>query len=105
MEFSGQNPVVFPPPRHLANHRATEEDGRMSSWETLDRYLILSSDAHAGAPMAAYKDYLDPLWHDDFDAWLAGVVNPWVDIHDTRNYVSADRIVAMDAEGVTGEVL
>ena len=31
----------------------------MTSWETLDRYLILSSDAHAGAPMAAYKAYLE----------------------------------------------
>src|SRR6185437_14382707 len=39
------------------------------------------------------------------DAWLAGVVNPWVDIRDTRNFNSGDRIVAMDAEGVTGEVL
>ncbi len=77
----------------------------MSSWESADRYLILSSDAHAGAPMAGYKAYLDPAWHADFDAWLAGVRNPWVDINDTRNFNSHDRIVAMDAEGVTGEVL
>src|ERR1700753_990129 len=77
----------------------------MSTWETLDRYLILSSDAHAGAPMAAYKGYLEPRWHADFDAWLAAVVNPWVDISDTRNYDSADRLVAMDGEGVCGEVL
>ncbi len=77
----------------------------MKSWETADRYLILSSDAHAGAPMAGYKAYLDAPWHEDFDRWLAGVVNPWVDISDTRNFDSADRIVAMDAEGVTGEVL
>jgi predicted TIM-barrel fold metal-dependent hydrolase len=77
----------------------------MTSWETLDRYLILSSDAHAGAPMAAYKAYLEPVWHEEFDAWLSGVVNPWVDVNDTRNWNSADRLVAMDAEGVAGEVL
>jgi predicted TIM-barrel fold metal-dependent hydrolase len=77
----------------------------MSQWNEIDRYMILSSDAHAGAPMAAYKDYLEPSWHDDFDAWLSAVVNPWVDVNDTRNWDTADRLVAMDAEGVTGEVL
>lgn len=77
----------------------------MRRWDSIDRYMILSSDAHAGAPMAAYKDYLAPAWHDEFDAWLAAVVNPWVDVNDTRNWHSADRIEAMDAEGITGEIL
>jgi predicted TIM-barrel fold metal-dependent hydrolase len=77
----------------------------MTTWDALDRYLVLSSDAHAGAPMAGYKRYLDRYLHDEFDAWLAAVVNPWVDIHDTTNFDSADRIVAMDAQGVCGEVL
>jgi hypothetical protein len=31
----------------------------MTDWKSLDRYLILSSDAHAGAPMADYKRFLD----------------------------------------------
>ena len=77
----------------------------MTAWDALDRYLILSSDAHAGAPMAAYKTYLDTPFHDDFDRWLAAVVNPWVDINDTTNFDSADRLAAMDAQGVCGEVL
>jgi predicted TIM-barrel fold metal-dependent hydrolase len=76
-----------------------------SRWDGIDRYMILSSDAHAGAPMAAYKDYLPARWHDEFDAWLAAVVNPWVDVNDTRNWRSANRVEAMDAEGVTGEIL
>ncbi len=57
--------------------------------DTIDRYMILSSDAHAGAPLAAYKEYLDPRWHDDFDPWLAAVVNPWFDVRDDRNWDSA----------------
>jgi predicted TIM-barrel fold metal-dependent hydrolase len=77
----------------------------MRRWDTIDRYMILSSDAHAGAPMAAYKDFLASEWHDEFDAWLAAVVNPWVDVNDTRNWHSADRVAAMDAEGITGEIL
>jgi predicted TIM-barrel fold metal-dependent hydrolase len=74
-------------------------------WDELDRYLIVSSDAHAGAPMAEYKRYLDARFHDDFDRWLAAVVNPWTDIGDTTNFDSDDRLAAMDAQGVCGEVL
>lgn len=70
-----------------------------------ERYLILSSDAHAGAPMARYKDHLVPRLHDEFDAWLAAVVNPWVDIHDVTNFDTDARLAAMDAQGVCGEVL
>ena len=55
--------------------------------------------------MADYKDYLPSRWHDEFDAWLAAVVNPWHDIHDRRNFDSDVRLAAMDAEGVTGEIL
>jgi predicted TIM-barrel fold metal-dependent hydrolase len=77
----------------------------MSEWNTIDRYMILSSDAHAGALTADYQAYLAPRWHDEFDEWLATVVNPWVDTSDTRNWNSDDRLAGMDAEGVTGEVL
>lgn len=77
----------------------------MARWDELDRYLILSSDAHAGAPMARYRDYLPARFHDDFDVWLAGVVNPWTDVDDTTNWHSDDRLAAMDAQGICGEVL
>jgi predicted TIM-barrel fold metal-dependent hydrolase len=74
-------------------------------WDTIDRYMILSSDAHAGAPLAGYKPYLEREWHDEFDRWLAAVVNPWHDVNDIRNWDSDARTAAMDEQGVTGEVI
>ena len=77
----------------------------MTKWDALDRYLILSSDAHAGAAMADYKAFLDPHWHDEFDAWLVGVVMPWVDVRDTSNWDSDVRLTQMDADGVSAEII
>src|SRR5579862_4496210 len=71
----------------------------------LDRYVIISSDAHAGAPMAGYKPYLPSRWHDEFDTWLAGVVMPWVDVTDTSNWDNDVRTAAMDADGVSAEII
>ena len=34
----------------------------------MDRYLMISSDGHAGPPAALYRDYLDPRYHAQFDA-------------------------------------
>jgi predicted TIM-barrel fold metal-dependent hydrolase len=70
-----------------------------------DRYVIVSSDAHAGAPLRGYRDYLDPAWRNDFDEWVAAVVNPWHDVNDARNWDSDARLAAMDAEGISAEVL
>src|ERR1700722_10628434 len=77
----------------------------MSDWKSLDRYMILSSDAHAGALSVDYRDYLPSQWHTEFDSWLAAVVNPWGDTNDTRNWRSTDRLPSIESEGVTGEVL
>jgi len=73
--------------------------------DEIDRYMLLSSDAHAGAPMADYKHYLPREWHDEFDTWLSGVTNPWTDVTDRRNFDSDVRVADMDVEGVTGEVI
>lgn len=35
------------------------------------RYLIISSDCHAGLPNAEYRDWLDPEHLPAFDAYLA----------------------------------
>ena len=35
------------------------------------RYLVISSDTHAGPPAERYRDYLDPKYHAAFDADLA----------------------------------
>jgi predicted TIM-barrel fold metal-dependent hydrolase len=36
----------------------------------MDRYLIFSTDGHAGLPMERYKDYLESRYHSAFDAAL-----------------------------------
>ena len=30
-----------------------------------DRYIVISSDAHAGADLRDYKPYLPSKWHDE----------------------------------------
>ena len=70
-----------------------------------DRYVLVTSDAHAGAAMADYKPYLPARWHEEFDSWLASVVMPWVDVHDTSNWDSDVRLALMDADGVSGEII
>ena len=34
------------------------------SWDSIDRYVVISSDTHAGAELHEYRDYLDPEWHE-----------------------------------------
>ena len=36
----------------------------------MDRYLVISSDCHAGLPPEQYRDYLDPQYRDAFDLAL-----------------------------------
>ena len=36
----------------------------------MDRYLVVSSDGHAGLPPEQYRDYLDPQYRDAFDVAL-----------------------------------
>jgi len=33
-----------------------------------ERYVVISADGHAGAPLLSYKAYLEKRWHEDFDA-------------------------------------
>jgi hypothetical protein len=33
----------------------------------MNRYLVISSDTHAGPPSEAYRDYVDPQHPDAFD--------------------------------------
>ena len=77
----------------------------MAAWNSIDRLMIISSDAHAGAPAEHYREYLPSKWHDEFDEWLAQITIPWFDITDDRNWDSTARMRALDDEGVTGEVI
>jgi predicted TIM-barrel fold metal-dependent hydrolase len=78
-------------------------------WDQIDRYMILSSDSHAGAQTHTYRDYLERRWRDQFDAWEGTLKNPFIDLRDPDaaavNWDPERRIAAMDAGGETGQVL
>ena len=73
-----------------------------------DRYTIISADCHAGANHETYREYLDPAYLDDFDAWRNKYKNPFRDLQDggrVRNWDNERRIGDLDAEGIVGEVV
>ena len=48
-----------------------------------DHYTIISPTRHAGGSHAQYREYLDPKYLDDFDAWREKYKNPFKDLSDT----------------------
>lgn len=73
-----------------------------------DRYVVISSDGHAGADLRDYKAYLPARWHDEFEAWARAYVNPFADLLAPtayRNWDSDRRLAELDADGVAAEVL
>jgi predicted TIM-barrel fold metal-dependent hydrolase len=73
-----------------------------------DRYTLISSDCHAGGSHAAYRDYLDPKYLEDFDAWRGRYKNPYKDLGDQRrlrNWDNEMRNTQQESEGVIGEVV
>ena len=77
-------------------------------WETLDRYVVISSDAHAGADLRDYRPYLASRWHDEFDAWADNYISPFDDlVHATavRNWTSDIRLKELEADGICAEIL
>ena len=49
-----------------------------------DHYTIISADSHAGGSHAQYREYLDPKYLDDFDAWRGKYKNPFKDLQRHR---------------------
>ena len=45
-----------------------------------DRYIVISSDGHAGAQMHEYREYLEAKYLDEFDEWAKSYVNPFADL-------------------------
>jgi predicted TIM-barrel fold metal-dependent hydrolase len=77
-------------------------------WDTIDRYVLVSADAHAGADVLDYKPYLASRWHDDFDRWAAAYHNPWPDLGNTtakRNWDNDYRMQELDEDGIAAEVV
>jgi predicted TIM-barrel fold metal-dependent hydrolase len=96
----------------------------MSDTDTNDRYLVISSDCHAGLPPERYREYLDPAYRETFDLalpiqleemrrmsrmfliedineeWRKGreeeLTGAWD--HDVRNRV-------LDRDGIAGEII
>ncbi len=80
--------------------------------EALDRtdghYTIITADSHAGGSHAQYREYLDPAYLEEFDAWRNRYKNPFKDLGDTRRYRNWDnemRNSQQEADGVVGEVI
>ena len=80
--------------------------------EALDRtdghYTIITADSHAGGSHAAYREYLDPAYLDEFDEWRGRYKNPFKDLGDQRRYRNWDndmRNGQQEADGVVGEVI
>ncbi len=73
-----------------------------------DRYTIISADCHAGANHETYREYLDPAYLEDFDAWRNKYKNPFRDLQDggrVRNWDNERRIGDLAREGIVGEVV
>jgi predicted TIM-barrel fold metal-dependent hydrolase len=80
----------------------------MSEHDDDRRYTVISSDTHAGGSHAMYREFLDPKYLDDFDAWRGEYKNPFSDLGDQRRYRNWDdemRNSQQDADGVVGEVI
>jgi len=76
--------------------------------ERTDRYLLISADTHAGGNHEQYREYLDPQYRDDFDAWRNRYKNPFRDLHGhlrTRNWDDDRRFAEQEADGTAGEVV
>ena len=76
---------------------------------TTPNYTIITADSHAGGSHKEYREYLDPAWRDEFDAWRGEYKNPWKDLRDTdlriRNWDDERRDADQLSDGVVGEVI
>lgn len=80
----------------------------MDRWDSIDRYVVISADTHAGADVLGYRPYLESRFHDEFDAWAASYESPYDDLVDAtanRNWDSDVRQADLEAEGVVAEVV
>jgi predicted TIM-barrel fold metal-dependent hydrolase len=73
-----------------------------------DHYTLISADTHAGGSHEQYREYLDPAYRDEFDAWRNRYKNPFKDLHGhlrTRNWDDERRFSELEDDGVVGEVI
>lgn len=75
---------------------------------TQDPYTIISADCHAGGSHEMYREFLDPRYRDDFDAWRDRYKNPFRDLQDggrTRNWDDERRNGDLESDGIVAEVV
>ena len=74
-----------------------------------DPYLIISADAHAGAYVTDYRDYLDPRWRDEFDVWMVDAQSRWDQLNrgreNARNWDSNRRLRENESDGICAELI
>jgi predicted TIM-barrel fold metal-dependent hydrolase len=73
-----------------------------------ERYLLISTDCHAGASIETYREYLERRYLDEFDAWRAAYRNPFRDLEGgrrSRNWDQQRRTADLEADGVVAEVV
>ena len=76
-----------------------------------DRYLVISSDCHAGASLDTYREYLEQRYLEEFDDWRGSYVNPFEDLQDEaspeyrRNFETPIRQAELERDGIVGEVV
>ena len=74
----------------------------------MERYTVISADCHAGAPLRDYKEFLESGYHDDFEDWAAGFVNPFADLERPdadRSWNSDRRQKELEEDGIAAEVI
>jgi len=72
------------------------------------RYVVISSDCHAGGSHEMYREYLEKKYLDDFDAWRAQYKNPYRDLQGggrVRNWDDERRISDLEQDGIVAEVV
>ncbi len=73
-----------------------------------EHLTIISADCHAGGSHKSYREYLDPAYLEDFDAWRGRYKNPFRDLGDQRrlrNWDNEMRNSQQEADGVVAEVI
>ena len=81
----------------------------MDSSLNADRpYVAITGDAHAGAPIDGYREYLDPAYRAEFDEWRSAYRNPakkHLNKKKAKSWDSDLRLSDLEGDGVIAEVL
>ncbi len=84
-------------PKFLRENAVARVQPLVMSTATLDRYLLISADTHAGGNHEQYREYLDPAYRDEFDAWRSRYQNPFRDLHGKKRNAELGRRTSLRA--------